>query len=161
MARHNKFNLQYFPLDVTFFDDHKIVQIEEQTGVQGGYIAIRLLTMVYADKGYYLDWPANFEFTAAKRIGNGITGAVVLELVEKCLHHGLFNRQIFETNGVLTSVGIQKRWLKVQRDCRRKIVISSTLWLLSSEETGENVEEIPLISEVGTQKESKGKEIKG
>lgn len=160
MARPNKFNLQYFPLDVDFFDDHKVISIEETAQIKGGYIALRLMAMVYADKGYYLEWPDKFEFTAAKRIGNGVTGALVGEIFKLCLKHELFSKEIFDRYRIVTSAGIQKRWLRVMNDLRRKVVITSEYWLVSSEETGVSSEETQPPDTESTQKEIKVNEIK-
>lgn len=159
MARPNKYNLHYFPLDVNFFDDHKILLIEEDCGVKGGYLAIRLLAMVY-EQGYYLEWKDGFEVSCAKRVGNNYNGALVLEILKSCLKHGLFSKQMFERDKILTSHGIQKRWLEVMTLLRRKVEIPSAFSLVSSEETPVNSEETTPPTTLSTQKEIKLKEIK-
>ena len=168
MARPSKHNLHYFPLDVDFFEDHKVVQIEEITGLSGGYIALRLLSLIYADRGYYMEWPEGYEYTAARRFGNGITGAQVMEILQVCLKVGLFDEGIYKSQKILTSSGVQKRWEKVMNECRRKVIVNQKIWLVSSEETGVSSEETLVTSEetgvsvtFSTQKEIKGKEIKG
>lgn len=143
MARPTKNNLQYFPLDVTFFDDHKILSIEEEFGVKGGYLAVRIISMVYADKGYYLEWPERFEVTCAKRVGNGFTGALVREVLNACFRVELFNKEIFDQYQVITSRGIQKRWIEVQTMMRRKLEVNESLWLIYSEETPIDSAETP------------------
>lgn len=173
MGRPNKFDLQYFPVDVTFWDDHKIISIEEdariqaqgneKAGIIAGYIAMRLIAMAYGDQGYYLEWPDKFEMTAAKRIGNGITGAEVKAVFELCLQHELFDRKTFENHQVLTSRGIQKRWKTVMTLLRRKTTVDQNLWLISSEQTPVSSEQKPISSEVTTTPpaESTQNEIKG
>lgn len=160
MARPNKFDLKYFPLDVTFFDDHKIISIEEEFGVKGGYVAIRIMSMVYSDKGYYLEWPDKFEYSVAKRVGNNCTGTLVGEIFQCCLKNGLFSKEIFEKYSVVTSRGIQKRWLEVMGQMRRKTEVNVDYWLVSSEETSVFVHNSMVSSESSTQKEIKVKEIK-
>lgn len=159
MARPNKYNLHYFPLDVIFFDDHKTILIEEDFGVKGGYLAIRLLAMVY-EQGYYLEWKDKSEVTIAKRVGNGFTGALVMEVLKSCLKHGLFDKTLFYKNNVLTSTGIQKRWLQVMNQLRRKVDVSNEIWLISSEETQASTEETITPETLSTQKEIKLNEIK-
>lgn len=154
MARPNKYNLQYFPLDVSFFEDHKLLMIEEDYGFKGGYIAIRLLAMVY-EQGYYLDWEDNKEFSIAKRIGNGVASALVSDVLKSCLKHKLFDQSLFDKHMVLTSKGIQKRWLLVMTQLRRKVEIDSEFWLVSSEDKEVSSEETHPPITLSTQKEIK------
>jgi hypothetical protein len=159
MARPVKHNLDYFPLDVGFFNDHKLLMIEEDFGVKGGYLAVRLMAMVY-QQGYYLEWKDKSEISCAKRVGNGFTGALVCEILNSCLKHGLFDQRVFTEHGVLTSRGIQKRWIQVMIGIRRKVEISSELNLITSEVNGVSSEETTTPATFSTQKERKGKEIK-
>lgn len=160
MARPTKHNLQYFPLDVTFFADHKLIMIEEDFGIKGGYLAVRLMAMVY-ENGYFMEWPNKFEFSCAKRVGNGFTGALVDEVLKSCLRHGLFNKDQFEKNQILTSKGIQERWMQVMIGIRRKVSILPKYSLISSEETPQSSEETTMPAAFSTQKEKKGNEKKG
>lgn len=41
MARPNKTGLDYFPLDIDFFDDEKIVAISGEFGIKGEIVAIK------------------------------------------------------------------------------------------------------------------------
>lgn len=159
MARPNKVNLQYFPLDVTFFEDHKVLMIEEEFGIKGGYIALRLMAMVY-EQGYFIEWMNNQEVSIAKRVGNGITSALVVEVLKSCLKNNLFNKEIFTKKSILTSRGIQKRWLEVMELMRRKVIINESIWLVNSEETIISSEETHPPETFSTQKESKRNKIK-
>lgn len=167
MARPVKHNLEYFPLDVSFFESHKMLLIEEDCGVKGGYLALRLMAMVYEKEGYFLEWKDKFELSCAKRVGNGYTGALVNEILKSCLRHGLFSKEMFDQHRILTSSGIQERWLKVMRDLRRKVEIDPNFLLVkeeeigvSSEETQDSPEETPAPGTFSTQKESKGNDSK-
>jgi hypothetical protein len=173
MARPVRHDLNYFPLDVDFFDNHKVILIEEDFGVKGGYLAIRLMAMVY-EKGYYLEWKDKAELSCAKRVGNGYTGALVLEILKGCLKHDMFNKELFEKHRILTSRGIQERWEQVQKGLRRKVEFEEKFWLVgkekecvssevtpvSSEETAPPSEVTTAPSAESTQKEIKGKERK-
>lgn len=160
MARPHKYNLQYFPLDVNFFEDHKILLIEEDFALKGSYIALRLLAMIY-EQGYYLEWKDKFEVTIARRLGNGISGALVMDVLKSCLKHEFFDRTLFDEHVVLSSKGIQKRWLMVMTQLRRKPEINSTFWLIDSEGTRVSSEETTSPATFSTQKESKGNKKKG
>lgn len=162
MARPKKYNLDYFPLDVNFFDDDKVILIEEDFGIKGGYVAIRLMAMVY-EQGYYMEWKPTSQFTVAKRVGKGITGALVMDILRSCLRHGLFNEKLFDGHAVLSSKGIQERWLLVMQQLRRKIDVSSTFWLVNAPDALVSSEETYLPTTLSTQrkvKEIKLKEIK-
>jgi hypothetical protein len=159
MARPKKYNLQYFPLDVNFFEDHKILMIEEDFGLKGGYIALRLLAMIY-EQGYYLEWKDKFEVSVARRLGNGFSGAFVMDVLKSCMKHEFFDRTLFDGHVVLSSRGIQKRWLMVMTQLRRKPEINSAFWLIDSEEMPVSSEETTAPSAFSTQKESKVNERK-
>lgn len=146
-------------MDVDFFDDDKIVMIEEDCGIKGGYVAIRLMAMVYKH-GYFMEWTNTSQFTIAKRVGKGITGALVMDILRSCLKHGLFNEKLFDGHMVLTSNGIQKQWLLVMQQLRRKVEVSSEYWLVNSEETPVTSEETTPPTTFSTQKESKVNEKK-
>ncbi len=135
-------NLRYFPLEVGFFDDHKIISIEEEFSIKGGYLAVRLLAMVYSDKGYYMEWPDKFEFTIAKRVGNNFTGALVSEIFKCCIKHDLFSKEMFEKYKIVTSKGIQERWQNVMIGLRRKVEYEEKFWLITSEDKVISSEEI-------------------
>lgn len=170
--------LKYFPLELGFFEDHKILLIEERHKVEGGYCALRLIAMIY-EQGYFMQWLPFQEVSTAKRIGNGFTGEKVLEILNTCLEVDLFNKELFECQHILTSHGIQKRWLQVQILLRRKVDSSMEYWLLEDEKpttreapqpviTSEVIaipsedmtitsEEIPVPATLITQKKIKGK----
>lgn len=170
MARPTKSNLYYFPLDVDFFEDPKTLSIEETCGVKGGYVAIRLMAMVYQTNGWYLEWPEKFEVIVAKRVGNGVTGAFVMDVLKSCLKHGLFHKETFDQKGIITSRGIQKRWKMVMEQLRRttsiKAAENSDCWFISSEETPVSSEittvsseKTPVSSAISTQKENEKENV--
>jgi hypothetical protein len=154
MARPAKHKLDYFPLDVDFFNDYKLLMIEEDHGVRGGYLAIRLLAMVY-EQGYFMEWKAKSDLSCAKRIGNGYNSAEVIKILDSCLNYGLFDRMLFEKKQILTSPGIQRRWIMVMQGLRRKTEISSAFNLLTSDETFISSEETAPPATFSTQKENK------
>ena len=73
----------------------------------------------------------------------------------------MFSKNLFDSERVITSFGIQDRYRKINDLCRRKSDISEYM-LISSEEKRISSEETPITSAKSTQrkeKESKGKEI--
>ena len=55
MARPNKMGLDYFPFDVDFFNDEKIVAISGEFGIKGEIVVIKLLCAIYRN-GYFILW---------------------------------------------------------------------------------------------------------
>ena len=129
MARTIEEGLEYFPLDVDFFDDPKILLVEEQYGLKAGYVASRLLCWIYRN-GYYTPWNDDMALVFAKRVGNGITHAFVNDVVNALVKRSFFDKALFERCAILTSAGIQKRWLRIILDAKRKARIDPTYNLL-------------------------------
>lgn len=167
MARPVTEGLEYFPMDVDFFDDPKILIVEEQFGFKGGYIASRLLCWIYRN-GYYLSWNEDMALVFAKRVGNNITHALVNDVVNALVERGFFDKAIFLRSSILTSSGIQNRWQEIITRAKRKAsirpeynLINSNIEAVNTELTAPNKEETQAKREVSTQskvKESKVKE---
>lgn len=158
MGRSVRSGLDYFPLEVGFFDDHKLLMIEEDHGIRGGYLAIRLIGMIYKE-GYFLKWEEASPFSTAKRVGNSYTGNEVESIVKSCLKYDLFDIEKFNEFSILTSNGIQKRWLHIMNAIRRKVEINVAYVCISSED----IPDKPHLSTDNLQEstQKKGKERKG
>jgi len=124
MGRPIKEGLEFFPMNVDFYDDPKIIYAEEKHGAIGGYIANRLLCAIYRE-GYFIRWDEDSPLIIAKRLGNGITSSVVKEVVNSLLEKSFFHPGLFSKYGILTSHGIQSRWKKIVLEAKRKCVINS------------------------------------
>ena len=168
MARPIKQGLDYFPLDVDFFNDDKIQLIEAEFGINGTYIAIRLLTKIYSE-GYYYEWSADKCLLLTKNIGTeSVSNALVNEVVNGLIRRGIFSNSVFNQFNILTSTGIQKRFLNAIS--RRTIIpIIKEIWLIPiPKNINVNIysinDDINLINAIiNTQskvKESKGKKSK-
>ena len=107
MARPLKQGLDYFPLDTNWNDKVKFVRAE--FGVAGIGILVSLWQKIYRDKGYYTLWDDDVALLFASEINAGFS--VVSEVVRCCLKRGIFDSEMFARHGVLTSAGIQRRYL--------------------------------------------------
>lgn len=130
MARKNKIGLDYFPLDIDFFDDDKIQLIAGEFGVKGEYLVIRLLAKIYSTNGYFYQWGNDESILFAKRVGDGFTGALVNEIVSRLVKRGFFNETIFNSSKILTSRGIQKRYFEAC-ERRKKVDVRSEILLVN------------------------------
>lgn len=112
MARPRLTNLNYFPLNVDFFEDDKIQLIEADYGLKGVIIALKLLCKIYKEKGYYYQWGDDQCLLFAKKAGEGIRSSLVSEVVQGLVRRGFFDKTVFDSFNVLTSKGIQERYIK-------------------------------------------------
>ena len=110
MARPTKTGLEYFPLDVDMDQDDKLFFIEAKHGLIGFAIVVRLLMLIYKE-GYYKQYTEDKEaFMIAKRLSVDVN--VLKNVINDCINEGIFNKNLFEHYGILTSRGIQKRYLE-------------------------------------------------
>lgn len=170
MARPAKTGLDYFPMDVDYYDDFKIMDLLNEYGPLGTTIYEIIISKIYKN-GYYLEVPLDKLATQLVRIiGNRWIKDknLVLQVIQYCADIGLFNNALL-TQSVITSVGIQRRYSEVTV---RNKVDKSKYWLLdknsdhevlitvpknpiSVTETNINVAETKLNATKKQQKESK------
>ena len=108
-GRPTKQGIDYFPMDVGFFSDVKIRKISRACGSQSASILICLLCNIYKDEGYYIVWDEDLPFVIADIVG--VSEGAVKEVLIKALQVGFFDNTLYEKYHVLTSFGIQKRFL--------------------------------------------------
>ena len=130
MARPQKEGLDYFPLDVDMDQDDKIALIEARYGIVGFGVVIRLFMKIYKNS-YFYEWAEKEQLLFSRRVNVDIN--VINEIINDCLKWGIFDKSMYEEHKVLTSRGIQKRYLKAA-DRRQSVQISSNYMLLEDKE---------------------------
>lgn len=125
MARPVKIGLDYFPLDVDFFEDEKLLAISGEFSVKGEIITLRLLCEIYR-KGYFVEYSELLKNKLA-RLG-GLSGGLVDEVVNKLVKYNFFNEVLFREYKILTSKAIQIRFSEAIK--RRKNDANFDYWLL-------------------------------
>lgn len=133
MARPTKQGLEYYPNDVDIHDDDKVALISSEFGAIGEAILWRLLCKIYRN-GYYYNWGGDERLLFCRWAGGIFVPNQVDEVVNGCLRRSIFNNRVFKKFGVLTSTGIQKRYLKATTE-RKEIEINSEIWLLELPKT--------------------------
>ncbi len=108
MARPKKQGLDYFPFDVDFFEDEKIEAIGGEFGLKGEIIAIRLLCAIYRN-GYFIVWNDLLKMKLIRRLP-GVSKELIDQIINRLVKWGFFNEDLFNSDKVLTSEGIQKRF---------------------------------------------------
>lgn len=127
MARPPKTGLDYFPKDVDFYNDYKIMDLLEKYGPVGTIIYDVILTEIYRN-GYYLAEPIDRISTRIVRIigAKWVQKRLVSQVILDCGELGLFETTLL-SHGVITSVGIQKRYAAVTS---RNKAHKEKFWLL-------------------------------
>lgn len=106
MARTAKTGLDYFPLDVDM--DEKIELVEARHGIVGFGIIIKLYQAIYKN-GYYVSVDEERLLLFSKRINVDINR--VIDVIEDAARWGIFSAEIHKKHKILTSCGIQKRYI--------------------------------------------------
>lgn len=163
MARPTKKGLDYFPLDVDFLSDLKVRRIIKACGKEAVHILVALLANIYRDEGYYVLWDDDLAFLVADEVGT--KEGTVEELVKKAVQVKFFDKDIFDKYSVLTSKGIQSRYILATKE--RKKVDLEYKYLLTNEVNRSNISINGRNNSVNQgnnqqskEKESKEKEIK-
>ena len=126
----------YFRLDCDLFQDRKLKRLMRRWQNDGLAVYLALLCEIYRDKGYYI--------VADKDLIADIADTCLLDddrtsnIFRDCIELGLFDRQLYEHRELLTSRGIQARYLDIMAVLRRKAGIDAEYSLISSEEIGDN-----------------------
>ena len=112
-----KAGLDYYSMDVDFFDDEKVEFVAAKYGEIGELILVKLLCRIYRNC-YFLRFNEDDCLLFSKRSGENITYDLVTNVVNEAIKRDFFDKNIFDKYGVLTSNGIQRRYLEATQ--RRK-----------------------------------------
>lgn len=113
MARPRKNGLEYFPLDVDFFDDEKIVAISGEFGIKGELAAIKLLCAIYRN-GYFIKWSDMLRMKMLKSL-TGVSSELLDQILNRLIKWEFFDKNLFDSEKILTSRGIQKRFFEASK----------------------------------------------
>lgn len=162
MARPIKEGLDYFPLNVVLNSKFEI--IEARFGIKGFAVIVKLFQHIYGTKGYYCEWDEDVLFVFAKRIGVGANS--VSEILNTAIKKGIFDEKMYKKYSILTSKGIQQRYVEAKRGgyeriCSKYLLISIPKTEENGSETGVNATKTEVNVTASTQrKEKKTKENK-
>ena len=154
MARPRKTGLDYFPFDVDFFNDEKIEAISGEFGIKGEIVAIKLLAAIYRN-GYFIEWSEMLQMKMLKTLPS-ISKELLAEIVQRLVRWNFFDEGLFNSDNVLTSRGIQRRYFEAMK--RNSLSDSLPFLIVYATETHINVTETHINAAKTPQ--SKGKESK-
>lgn len=133
MSRTQKQGIEYYPLAVDFFVDKKIKILKARYGADGIAILIYLLCQIYRE-GYYLQVDEDFEYVVSDELN--MSSDKVKQVITFLLERSMFDEQLFKSDAVLTSAGIQERWQNAVKTRAKKTPITvEKYWLLRDTET--------------------------
>lgn len=118
MARPVKEGLDYYPLNADFMSDIKVRRLIRSFGSKSIGVVIALLGMIYGDKGYYILLNDDVAFIISEQTLEDED--LVNQIINKLIEIEFFDKNLYEKHRVLTSKGIQKRFISATE--RRKDV---------------------------------------
>ena len=136
-GRQNKVGLDYFELDCHM--DQKVRLIRAEYGLKGFAVFVMLLQGIYGEDGYYCEWTNDSEllFTSENGLDSGSV-QFIRDIVSACIRRDIFSEELYKKHGILTSEGIQKRYLKATAK-RDEVVLKKEYLLISIPENRKNV----------------------
>lgn len=111
MARPLKEGVDYFSLDC--YMDDKIKMIQAEFGLKGFAIVVKLWQTIYREHGYYCEWNEEKKLLFASEEGADCGPGLINEIVQACIRRDIFSKKLFDKYQILTSRGIQKRYLSI------------------------------------------------
>ena len=137
--------------------DEKFELIEAEFGLKGFAILIKLLQRIYGEHGYYCEYNSDISLLLAAKwnvtssggdadnlskqlpvAGNTSAGGchnLIDLVVAASIRRGIFDKTMYENYGILTSKGIQKRYITATRK-RVDVVLKNEYLLLSDVKNG-------------------------
>ena len=165
-GRPNQIGLEFFSINVNMFSDIKVRKLIKYQGGNSMSVYIYLLCVIY-ENGYYIKWDDDLPFIISEV--TGFEENYISEVIYQCLKIGLFDKEMYEKEKVVTSKGIQNRYNDICKRAKRTASINSFSLitpkesLITPEENSIPSEKNAINSELMAQskeKESKEKESK-
>jgi len=130
MARKGKIGLDYFSHDTEFDNELEyIIAVHKETGY---YVYFRLLERLYKTYGYY--YPSDKKSIALLSSKINVDIETVNVIINDCIDENLFNKAMYDEHSILTSRGIQKRFMDAVAR-RKEVKINPNYILLDNEYT--------------------------
>ena len=108
MARPKKKGLDYFPVDTNILQNKKVRRLKRRAGHVAFVLYLQILCDCYANS-YFVKWNDDYRLELSESIE--IQEDEIEKMVRLMVDLNLFDRAMFENNGVLTSVNIQNRYI--------------------------------------------------
>lgn len=108
--------------------DKKVKLLRAEFGASSVVFVLYVFCRAFEGDGYFLKWDKDECLIAADELKE--SPAYISEVLQGCLARSLFDQRVYQMFGILTSAGIQRRYL---RGCEKRdgIEIASEYWLLN------------------------------
>ena len=113
MARPQKVGADYFPKDTHFYEDDKVRLLRAEFGAKGMYLLDYILCDLYGKDGYYTKWDKVKCYLVSDGAGCGCSPTFVEEFISGCVRYSFFDERAFNEFGIITSPGIQRRFVRM------------------------------------------------
>lgn len=125
-----KEGLDYFELDCHM--DEKVRLIQAEFGYKSFAIVVKLFQKIYGEFGYYCKWQEDslLLFMSENGVSSCEEKNYITEVVKACIRRDIFSEKLFNEYRILTSFGIQKRYLNATSK-REKIFLEKAYLLIS------------------------------
>ncbi len=143
MARPTKTGLDYFELDCHM--DEKVKLIQAEFGLKGFAVVVKLYQKIYGGFGYYCEWSEDslLLFMSENGVSSRDGKNLIKEIISACIRRNIFSEKLFNKFGILTSEGVQRRYLNAVAR-REKVELKKEYLLISVGKNNGNV----IINEV-------------
>jgi hypothetical protein len=158
MARPNKMGLQYYNIDTDRYSDIRIRRLKNALGCTGIAVYDYILCAIYHNGGV-LSWGENTVLDVAEYFA--LKENTIMEVVNYCCSAGLFNKELFASESVLTSKSIQERYVYICKKAKIRYKIDSKFNLISSEEFKKTTEDLSKTTEDLQKNAVESTQIKG
>lgn len=134
MSRTSSQRLDFWQFEVALFNDMKMVDLNEKYGTLGEAVYFRILSYIADSEGYYAVLSDSLVLSIYRSIGSKWIKdkRVILRIIDYCGVCGLFDVNLLRQN-VITSCGIQRRWLYAKEKARAKGFTTDKFWLLDGQ----------------------------
>jgi hypothetical protein len=141
MARTSSQKLDFWQFEVGLFNDMKMVDLNEKYGTLGEAVYFRILSYIADTEGYYAVLSDSLVLSIYRSIGSKWLRdkRVILRIIDYCGECGLFDVNLLSQN-VITSCGIQRRWLYAKEKARAKGFTTDKFWLLNNQSVAEHTQ---------------------
>lgn len=134
----NKVGLDYFELDCQM--EEKVRLIQAEFGLKGFAVVVKLYQKIYGEFGYYCEWSEDSLLLFMSE--NGVPSDsknLIQEIVLACVRRNIFSEKLFKKFSILTSYGVQKRYMNATSR-REKVSMKKEYLLISDGNINRNVD---------------------
>ncbi|MBA7586749.1 hypothetical protein ES708_28754 [subsurface metagenome] len=110
--------------------DDKVYMVECELGLTGFALLIKLFIKIYKN-GYYINWNKKIAKMFARQ--NNIKIEVVNRFLDVCIDEKIINKALYEKYNILTSRGIQKRYLEAAKRRKEIVLIKEYICIKNAE----------------------------